>query len=623
MNSVSLHTALLVALLVSGTGLPGSAGPETRPSSRSGQLSVAYDQAFQLLERGKPEEALTVIDAALAKNPRNASLHNLRGLAAGQLGRVAEAEASFRKVIQLRPGAALGYANLATLHSQSGRNQEAGEEFREALKRGPRDFTALLGLGATLARIENYADALAYLERAWQARPGDFQAGYELARVFRELKRPEDAQRILAHLSPPAIAALAAKYFLLSGVIAEDRRDPESALRDYRRAYELNPGGFELYLALARASLSAPGAPSDKTLPPPPTNLNAEQHFALGLLFASRGAFAEAVPHFEATLRMEPASYSATYNLALAYKGAGKTQAAVELLDRALKEKPTAELHNLLASLEESAGNYVEAVRHFQRAVEMGPSNEPFYFDLGTEYLIHFTFGPALEVFQIGSRKFPASARQWVGMGLAHYALRQYLEAAEAFLSALEIDPSSPTAFAAWNSLPSFLAPAESEKILPRLKRLVEVHPESAEALYSYGVTLARCGLAAAKSDDLVLAQTYLERAVRRKPDFADAHLELGNLHVARNENEKAVAEFLETLRLNPRSEMAHYRLGQTYRNLNRLESAQAELARYAELSRNRRELMARSRSAIKQFILAETSTSAPREAKPPEQRSP
>ena len=46
--------------------------------------------------------------------------------------------------------------------------------------------------------------------------------------------------------------------------------------------------------------------------------------------------------------------------------------------------------------------------------------------------------------------------------------------------------------------------------------------------------------------DLLYLAQSLLERALRLKPNFSDAHLELGNLHVARNENEKAVAEFLE-----------------------------------------------------------------------------
>jgi tetratricopeptide (TPR) repeat protein len=253
----------------------------------------------------------------------------------------------------------------------------------------------------------------------------------------------------------------------------------------------------------------------------------------------------------------------------------------------------------------------VAAVGHYQRAVELDPGNEQYYFDLGVEYLAHFTFDPALEVFRVGTQKFPRSARQFVGMGLAHYAARQYFEATEAFLGALEIDPSSSIAFSAWNALPSFLAATELERVLPRLKRLAELHPTNAEVLYCYGATLFRQALASGQPQNFDTAKSHLERAVRLKPGFADAHLELGNLYVARKENEKAVVEFREAVRWNPRSDVAHYRLGQTCRNTNQLELAQEELARYAELTRNRRELMAPSRSAIRQFILAQSGSSS------------
>jgi tetratricopeptide (TPR) repeat protein len=102
-------------------------------------------------------------------------------------------------------------------------------------------------------------------------------------------------------------------------------------------------------------------------------------------------------------------------------------------------------------------------------------------------------------------------------------------------------------------------------------------------------------------------AQTLLLRAIHLKPGLAEAHLALGNLYVARKDNQRAVDAFLETIRLDPHSEMAFYRLGQTYRNLNQLQLAQQQLSRYEELVRDRREQMARSRSAIKQFVLAQS----------------
>jgi len=598
----------------------GSACSQNQTDLSQGHPASAYDHALQLLQSGRAVEALSAIDGALKEQPADPALYNLRGLAASELGRYEEAEASFRKFIALSPQTATGYTNLATLFAQKGRPSQAVDFFRAALKREPESFRALLGLGVTLAALQQYAEARLPLEKAWGLQPGDFQTGYEYARVLHQLKRPSEAESVLAKVTPPDQPPIAAKYLTLSAVVAEDQGDRTKAVQFYGRAYQLDPQSFETYLALVSLILKPDSngngivlSKDEKasqrvaSLPPPPLHLSAEQHFTLGLLVASRGAYAAAISHFEETLRTEPESYSAAFNLALSYKGAGKGQAAVELVERTLKSKPTAELYNLLALLEESQGSYLDAVRNYQRAVELEPTNEQYYFDLGAEYLAHFTFAPALDVFQVGSEKFPHSLRQQLGLGFAHYGQHDYRAAVLAFLTALEIDPTSPAAFAAWNSLPPFLGPEEWREVLPRLSRLAERYPQSAEALYCYGAALFQREVALGRQASFDQAQALLESALRLKPGLYEAHLELGNLYVARNENEKAVSQFLEAIRLNPESEMAHYRLGQTYRNLNRLELAQQELARYTQLSRDRREIMARSRSAIKQFVLAES----------------
>jgi len=582
------------------------------PTQDAQTAQVAYDRAFQLLGNGHLNEALAEIDAALVQSPATPSLHNLRGLVTGQLGRHKEAEASFRKVIQLLPEAAMGYNNLGTLLSGLRRRAEAEECFRHALKRELQNLTAPLGLGVILADSHKYQQAAPYLERTWRAQPGDFQTSYELARVLRELKHTAQARKVLERTAPPQNAALQTKYFALSAVLAEDQGDQATAASLYRRAYEFAPDSFETYLSLVRVSLRAVPT-ADLSLPAAPPRLSAEQHFTAGLLFASHNAFREAVPHFEATLRLEPNSYSAAYNLSLAYKNSGKVQDAIDLIERTLKSTPTSELHNLLATLLENAGRYLDAVLHFQKSVELEPTSEPYYFVLGLEYLTHFTFGPALEVFGVAAKKFPDSSRQHEGLGLVRYALRQYSQAADAFLTALEINPSSPSAYAAWNALHSFLSPVEMENLLPRLQRLSQRYPTMAEPHYCYGLALLSQGLASNRADHFALAQSLIEQAIRLKPNFAEAHLALGNLYVARKENQKAVGEFLETIRLDPGSEMAIYRLGQTYRNLDRLELAQQQLARYSELVRNRREQMARSRKAIKQFVLAQSQSPAAR----------
>ena len=563
-----------------------------------------YDKAFDLLQDGKPDDALAELDTALTTEPDDPALNNLRGLVTAQLGRKAEAESSFRKVIRLLPHAAMGYNNLAALLWERGHNGEASGLFRQAIQQEPHNFTALVGLGTILSETREYEKAVPYLQRAWSSRPGDFQVGYELARSLSELKRPFEARKVLTKLTVPQDNATGAKFYVLSARVAEELDDNEGATCNYRRAYELSPQSFEIYVAFAHSTLAKQDA-SWGRLPAAPPGLSSEQHFALGLMFASGGAYPMAASHFERTLQLEPTSDSAIYNLALAYKGEGNPQAALDLLQGKVEVQSNAELCDLLASLEEEAGLYVQAVRHYQRAVELDSTKEQYYFDLGAEYLLHLTFDAAIEAFRLGTQKFPASARLHVGRGLAHFALRQYSDAADAFLNALETDPSSPDAFLAWNDLPQFVLTSEWGKIQPRLQRLAERYPENSQIVLCYGAALVHEAMTSGPADSLDGAQSLLEKAVRLNPRLALAHLELGNVYAERKQDSNAIASFREAIRLDSNSEMAHYKLAQIYRNMNNLDLAGQELILYQKLSRSHRDQMAQTRSTIRQFVLA------------------
>ena len=313
-------------------------------------------------------------------------------------------------------------------------------------------------------------------------------------------------------------------------------------------------------------------------------------------------------------MQLDPSNRVATLNLALAYKNLGKSSAAIDLLRRELVSHPAAELYNTLGSVEEESGQYVEAVQSFQRAVELDPNNEQYYFDLGVEYLTHFTFGPAAEVYRVGTRKFPNSSRQYLGLAFSHYAVREYREAADAFTTAMEIDPDSPAVFQAWNTVLSSLGPNDWEDLLPRLDRLAGAHPQSAELAFCYGAALFRSEFAKGQKAALDRPQAFLEKAVGIRPDFPAAHLELGGLYAAGKLNQKAVDEYLEVIHEDPKSDIAHYRLGQLYREMNQVELATQELARYQELARLHQDELKRSRGKIKQFIIP---TMPPQQPKP------
>jgi tetratricopeptide (TPR) repeat protein len=598
-NSGGSVPVLVVVLATLILGMPGFA------SAQTASAQTAFEQALGLLQNGKDDEALVVIDGAIAAGASDPSLYNLRGLANSELGHDEEAEESFRAVIRLAPKSAMGYTNLGVLLSKVGRYEDAAAVFREAQTIEPKNFTALLGLGTSLETLHKPTEAAVYLQRAWDVHPGDFQAGYELALALREAKQSAAAKRVVNRIATPQDPESAGKYYSLAGVVAEDLKEFGAASEFYRRAYALNLGSYEIYVALVRATLSGT-VPSKEVLPSPPENLSASQNLALGVLFSSAGAYEQAVPRFEEALRLDPTNDSATTNLALAYKNVGKTSTATDLIRRAVKERPSAALYNLLAGLDEDSGEFVEAVQSFQRAVELDPNNEQYYFDLGMEYLSHFTFGPAAEVYRVGTKKFPHSSRQYLGLAFSHYAVREYAEAADAFTTALEIAPESPAVFQAWRTVLSFLAPKDWEGLLPRLDRLAAAHPQNAQLAFACGAALFRLEVSKGREGAFDRPQTFLEKAIRLQLNFPEAHIELGGLYAARKQDQRAVVEYLETIRQDPKSDIAHYRLGQVYRDMNKLDLATQELARYQELSRLHQEELKESRSAVKQFVLSQ-----------------
>jgi len=567
---------------------------------------MAFEHAQALLARGQYTEALDFLNSALAGLPSIPALYNLRGLAEVRLGLTGQAEADFRKAMALSPTQPSAYTNLGALLTQTGRPDEAIPLFQEALKLRPDDLAALIGAGLSEEEVGKYSGALSYLSQASKALPADAATGLAYARDLMELKRPDEAGRVLASLPAPAAPKMAAKYDEAEGEIAADQGQWAKAADCYSRAYHEDPNSFSAYLGLVRIMLRGHAAGTQLKIPEPPSSLSPQQTFTLGLELASAGAYSQAIPYFERTLADEPSSYAAAFNLALSYKRSGQQSAAVALCHRTLQSHPTAELYDLLASLEEKNGDFVKAVRHYQRALALAPGEERYYFDVGAEYLAHFTFAPAVEAFQSGSKRFPNIERERLGLGFALYAERHYRQAAQAFLQTLEIDPKSPSAFKAWNSLPTFLNMEEWQNQVTAFKTLASRHPHNADALCCYGVALFRYAMASGDRSRLSESRQVLVRALELKPDFAEAHLALGRVEAEGKDYTGAAKELKQAVELDPGSLTAHYQLGQVYRQLNQMDLADSELRTYSLLSENRRAEMGKLRSQIKQFVLSQ-----------------
>ena len=254
-----------------------------------------------------------------------------------------------------------------------------------------------------------------------------------------------------------------------------------------------------------------------------------------------------------------------------------------------------AEPHHLLAEQDEQSGHSLEAVKEYQTAAELNPS-ERNLFDWGTELLSHRAPQAAAEVFSKGRSLFPHSQRMLLGLATSWYAAGSYEKAAKYFFDAIDIDPDDPNPYA-------FLIKAQSKEItqapgyFERFARFAQLQPDSALANYYYGATL----LAHHRGSE---AETFLKKAVMLDSHLAAAYLDLGIACADDHKYSEAINAYKLAIREDPNIEEAHYRLSEAYRLTGDHSSAAQELAIYRQLSRQSAEKLEQERREIQQFVV-------------------
>ncbi|HYE74399.1 MAG TPA: tetratricopeptide repeat protein, partial [Blastocatellia bacterium] len=163
----------------------------------------------------------------------------------------------------------------------------------------------------------------------------------------------------------------------------------------------------------------------------------------LGEFYVRAGKLQAALPFLIKAYRLDPKHYANAYDLALAYVKTGKLSEARQQIQQMLVTNNTAELHNLMGLIEETAGNKLAAAESYQRAAQLDPS-EKNVFDLGNILLQLTAANEALKIFDYGVQKYPQSSQLRVGLGIAEYALGKHNQAVETLCQAVDLAPQDP-----------------------------------------------------------------------------------------------------------------------------------------------------------------------------------
>jgi predicted O-linked N-acetylglucosamine transferase (SPINDLY family) len=196
-----------------------------------------YARVLNALNRS--EEAVAACDRALKIDPRSLAALVSRGIALHRLGRYEHALQNYERALALKPGHSAALINRAQTLLELSQPEEAIAEFEKVLAGNPSDPDALAGRGRALGLLNRYEEALASCERALTINPNHVSAHLYRAIALRSLRRFEETlsacDRVLA-LAPGNAEALCHRG---GALVALDRR-PE-AMANFEAALAVDP----------------------------------------------------------------------------------------------------------------------------------------------------------------------------------------------------------------------------------------------------------------------------------------------------------------------------------------------------------------------------------------------
>ena len=413
-----------------------------------------------------------------------------------------------------------------------------------------------------------FNEAVVPLEALVKQVPANFEVQELLGLVYAAQSQHARSNTHLSaavRLNPNDVAArsnLAASYVQLGKF--------DSALEQFAKAQQLDPQKFD-------------------------TNHN------LGAAYVRVSQLSKAIPYLEKAQTLNSANYENGYDLSLAYLMTGRLPDARASLQALIKQRDTAELHNLLAQVEEKDGQFVAAANQFEIAAHLEPS-ENNIFDWAGELLLHRTLDPAVEIFQQGVKLHPTSPRLTVGLGLAYYARGNYDDAVTTFLKGAALDPNDARCYRflakAYDSSPN-----QAAEVIATFKRYADLQPHNGRALYYYAMSLWKGKRAQDPDLELRQIESLLNSSVAADSNLPEAHLQLGNVRADQGRFADAIPEYQTALKLNDDLADAHYRLGQAYVRTGQKDLAQAQFDVYQKLRAQHLADLDKQRADIRQFV--------------------
>ena len=551
---------------------------------------------------GYIDDAITAYRKAIEYAPTLAHPWNGLGDAYTSVGRDVDAIAAYQKAIEANRQFVLPWLHLADIYCRQGRNRDSIKAFQRALQVDAKNCHVWNELGLMYLKIASYEEAVQAFSKASQADRGFAWAYSNLALAYANLGNHERAIA-LCHKSLELFTEDSDKAVAWNQLANFHRTvsDYENAIQAYKMADRLsghiaiNRVADELEPAIGSKADSQPEAIAVASTPEPlPETTRAvtrasDSTAPVWLFQNKRAAQSESISArpsedspAEALMQTLASQYSHPVTEAFPVAETEERTNQLDFLNdgEEMAESTNPTVWNEKGNIHFQNGAYEDAIRAYNKAIELDRSFGWPYSNLALTYLTLGKFAEAILLYQRSASLLSTNVEQattWNSLGNIYRHLDDYENALNAYQRADELDPENAGRRGSMDLAYS------------------EPNSQNAQVWIELGNLFFKAG-------SYNEAANSYAKAVKIDPGSGWANSNLAMAFVFQNKYKDAVPLYLKSIELfsdDKDRAVAWNRLGNVYRKMNDYDSAKNAYQNAVKLSNEKSSLLTRTRFSL------------------------
>ena len=458
-------------------------------SANAEKTTDSLARARAQFARGEMQNAETSLWIVLATDPNQEQALTLLATIRGRQQRYPEAEALFRRVLQINANSPLAHRGLGSALVAEDQPDKAIEQYKAALDLAPGDLELKVEIAHLYAGRGQFQPALAVLQTIPQNRlpieaipvevasllalgkaaevapfaeraKNSPSAEMELAEVFLDAKLPDQALQCLA-LAAESLKRRPARFYYLQGRALQAKGQPEAALSALKQSLVGDPESADTLVAIAE-------------------------------LYAAQNRHLDAVNALQKALTLNSENAVVLRHLVVEATKAGNGQVALDAAAALAAKNPSNPDDLYLAGAAMLQQNSAAASAVLEKYIALRTDNAKAWLGLGMAYVQQKRYADARSPLERSLQLDSTLAEAEYQLGVMAKNVSSSAEAIQHFQQAVKLQPQH--AKALWSLGNLYLLSGDLKNAQETLLAAETIDPNNLETEYDLGLVLSKLG---------------------------------------------------------------------------------------------------------------------------------